>query len=522
MPILNWIGKDAVVRHHKDVPFRVLKKTKSASLGENSQNLVVHGDNLEGLKALMPYYYGKVKCIYIDPPYNTGNENWVYNDRVNSPKIQKWLGKVVGKDAEDLCRHDKWLCMMYPRLKLLRDMLREDGIILVSIDDNEHSGLKILMDDIFSERNHVTSFIWNKKITGGYDSSTVNVVHEYILAYVRNDKYKEKSIIKMSGGTTYPNHDEVSGKSFKWDSLWTVSHGYTKNCDYPITMPDGTDVYPWMCHKLGEEVKMKARWFWNQEKYDRDKAQLLFKKGKDQKWKVYKKVYGGKKIPPKSLLDKEQVGGTSHGKKEIETLFGNLGVFDNPKPVDLVKEMIRFSSKDDDIILDSFAGSGTTGHAVLDLNKEDGGNRKFILVEMEDHVAKDITAERIKRAINKYDYDAGFEYCELSHTLFDSKGQINKECTHKQLASYVFFTETQTNIDLQKVQDVYIGSKDNTHYHLIFTKPGVNTLNKSRIKQMKLGEGSHVIYADKCLVDEETLEKHNIEFKQIPYEVNIY
>ncbi len=132
MPSLNWIGKEAVVNHDKEVPFRLLKKVKTTSVGDDSQNLIIHGDNLEALKALMPYYYEKIKCIYIDPPYNTGNESWIYNDKVNSPKIKQWLGKVVGKELEELTRHDKWLCMMYPRLKLLRDLLSEDGAIFVS------------------------------------------------------------------------------------------------------------------------------------------------------------------------------------------------------------------------------------------------------------------------------------------------------------------------------------------------------------------------------------------------------
>src|SRR3990167_8157197 len=163
MPILNWIGKEAVVNHDKEVPFRLLKKVKSASVGENSQNLIIHGDNLEALKTLMPYYQGRIKCIYIDPPYNTGNEGWVYNDKVNSPKIKKWLGKVVGGEAEDLCRHDKWLCMMYPRLKLLRDLLSEDGVIFVSINDEEVHSIRIILDEIFDSKNFVTAMIWKSR-----------------------------------------------------------------------------------------------------------------------------------------------------------------------------------------------------------------------------------------------------------------------------------------------------------------------------------------------------------------------
>ncbi|GAI95397.1 unnamed protein product, partial [marine sediment metagenome] len=185
MPTLNWIGKEAVVNHDKEVPFRLLKKVKAHSVGQNSQNLIIHGDNLEALKALMPYYQGRIKYIYIDPPYNTGNEKWVYNDKVNSPKIKKWLGKVVGAESEDLCRHDKWLCMMYPRLKLLRDLLSDDGVIFVSIDDNEVHHLRMLMDEIWRQDNFITEIVWQKK-TGASDAKGIAIITEYVCCYVKS------------------------------------------------------------------------------------------------------------------------------------------------------------------------------------------------------------------------------------------------------------------------------------------------------------------------------------------------
>src|SRR3989339_1574271 len=165
MPVLNWIGKEAVVNHDKEVPFRLLKKIKAHSIGETSQNLIIHGDNLEALKALMPYYQGKIKCIYIDPPYNTGNEGWVYNDKVNSPKIKKWLGKGVGGGGEELCWKEKMFFMLYTGVKLLRDLLSEDGVIFVSIDDNENYNLRQLMNDIFGEDNYIQELIWHSKYT---------------------------------------------------------------------------------------------------------------------------------------------------------------------------------------------------------------------------------------------------------------------------------------------------------------------------------------------------------------------
>lgn len=194
MPTLTWIGKDKVVTHHKDVPYRVLTHKygfNSANPEDKSEthsgNKIIHGDNLEALKSLLPEYEGKVQCVYIDPPYNTGKENWVYNDNVNDPKIQKWLGDVVGKEGEDLSRHDKWLCMMYPRLTLLKSLLKNTGAIFISIDDNEYSNLKSICDEIFGRQNYVKTFIWYTK--GHTDNQDVIThVHEYILMYAKSIK----------------------------------------------------------------------------------------------------------------------------------------------------------------------------------------------------------------------------------------------------------------------------------------------------------------------------------------------
>jgi len=186
MPVLDWIGKRQVINHDKEVPFRLLKRVDSLSVGK-SENLIIKGDNLEALKALLPYYYNKVKCIYIDPPYNTGNEDWIYNDKVNSPEIKRWLGKVVGSEGEDLSRHDKWLCMMYPRLKLLRELLRDDGVIFVSIDDDEQHHLRMMMTEIFGAENFVTNIIWQKKFSPQNDAKYFSDMHDFIVVYA---KYK--------------------------------------------------------------------------------------------------------------------------------------------------------------------------------------------------------------------------------------------------------------------------------------------------------------------------------------------
>ncbi len=186
MPTLHWIGKEAVVKHHKDVPYRLLERVPELDCGvSDSGNLIVQGDNLHALKALLPRFAGQVKCIYIDPPYNTGNEGWVYNDNVNSPEIRKWLGSVVGKEDETLDRHDRWLCMMYPRLLLLKQFLSKDGVIFVSIDDNEIASLKLLMDEIFGGKNFSASFIWEKRTTRE-NRRAFSFSHDFVLCYAKN------------------------------------------------------------------------------------------------------------------------------------------------------------------------------------------------------------------------------------------------------------------------------------------------------------------------------------------------
>ena len=226
-------------------------------------------------------------------------------------------------------------------------------------------------------------------------------------------------------------------------------------------------------------------------------------------------------VIPKTIWLYDEVGSNDDAKRSIKSLFDN-NPFDSPKPPSLIKQIITLSSGLNDIIFDSFAGSGTTAHAVLDLNKEDGGHRKFILVEMESEIAKDITAERVKRAIKKYDYQDGFEYCELGKPLFDARGQIEATCDFDQFAAYIYFTETQTNINRVKVSGNFIGEYGEKEYYLIYTEKHANVLNTSFLKQLKKDDRAKVVYADTCRVEDGILKQYGIVFKQIPYEVTVY
>ncbi len=512
MPKLDWIGKEQVANHDKDVPFRLLKKVKSFSVGENSQNLIIHGDNLEALKSIMPYYYGKIKCIYIDPPYNTGNESWVYNDKVNSPKIKKWLGKVVGGESEDLCRHDKWLCMMYPRLKLLKELLSEEGIIFISIDDNEQSNLKSILDEIFGEDKFFARLTWiNRTKPKNMGEARFNIQQntEDVLVYgkVPMTQYP-RFILRELEKKEYPLIN--NGRKYRLEPI-----AERRNLG---TLKRDKMVYS----LLGIKNKEGYRWQLSQDKYNQliKENKIILKNNKPLQIYYEDEEENFSYSPFWSHLGNK--GTAEDGKKELNELFGHTHGFETVKSVNLIKEILFHCTSNEDIILDSFAGSGTTGHAVLDLNKEDDGNRKFILIEMEDKVAKAITAERVKRAIKKYDYEEGFEYCELDKPLFNEEGQIENDCSFEQLATYVYFTETRTNIDKKQIEESFIGSNNEKDYYLIFKEKGKNVLNKTFLNKISKTTNKKIIYADKCLLDEDILKKHNVEFKQIPYEVRIY
>lgn len=569
MATLNWIGKEAVVNHDKEVPFKLLKKVPSASVGKESKNLIVHGDNLEALKALMPFYKGKVKCIYIDPPYNTGNEGWVYNDKVNSPKIREWLGKIVGPEAQDLTRHDKWLCMMYPRLVLLRDLLSEDGVMFISIDDNEQHNLRLIMEEImpgsFVTTLHVQmSTVQGQKVRSAKQGNIVKNA-EYVQIYAK-DKKKNIGQKPLYDIAAYDSHYslflEEAANGFKIVNLGDIilrdegvarqlkELGLIKNLKAPkITGGSIAEAYTASAlfrdfiHKNAPRI---ARYH---DTAEVDEDTLDIKKvavtngravrysAKSRDYLITKDTKGAYKQLI-TLDEKIRMADDFNGTLGVTTIRGDWwpGFYldmgnvskegdteykNGKKPIRLIKQLIKFSTKDNDLILDSFAGSGSTGHAVMDLNAEEKSKRNFILVEMEDHVAEDVTAGRIKKSIEKHSYKEDFEFCNLDKPLFDAKGQIDESCSYEDLATYIYFTETQTNLEKKTIKKPFIGESHGTSYYLIYAGKDKNDLTRATIEKLKL-TGPAVIYADRCLVDEDELEEKGIVFKQIPYEIKVY
>jgi adenine-specific DNA-methyltransferase len=537
MPSLHWIGKEKVVHHHLDVPYHVLEHSYSFVDGNVSQemgdsgNKIIHGDNLLALKSLLPQYEGKVNCIYIDPPYNTGNEGWVYNDNVNDPKIKKWLGEVVGKEAEDLTRHDKWLCMMYPRLKLLHKLLAEDGVIFISIDDNEVAHLKVLMDEIFGPSNFVASQIWKKAAGNQNDAKYIAINHEYILCYSKRKEYLKFKALPLPPETikAYKHTDkyyETRGK-FQLRNLNDNSIGDRPGLHYDIECPDGTIIE-------GKKKQWRCDIFKFQKRLDEDR--IVFEKINEE-WQVFYKVYLNEekeelkydedgsimqrgKIPTSIL---ENVGMSSDGSKDLKSVFNSKSPFDYPKPVNLISNLISISTNKNSIILDSFAGSGTTAHAVLNLNKKDGGNRKFILVEMEEY-ADSITAERVKRVINGYadveETGGGFSFYTLGLPLFTDVGLLNEAIGEEKIREYIYFTETQEQCTQSPNSNrFFLGIANDSSYYFYYIPDQVTTLNAEFLATISLKSSQYVIYADTCALDEVTLLKNSIIFKKIPRDI---
>lgn len=540
MPTLEWIGKDKVVNHHLDVPYRVLER--QYSFDENgkhdadngSENMIIHGDNLEALKSLLPQYEGQVKCIYIDPPYNTGEEGWVYNDNVNDPRIREWLHKTVGKEGEDLSRHDKWLCMMYPRLKLLHKLLSDDGIIAVSINDHELYNLGEIMNDIFGSNNRLACAPLRSEPSGGKDKTVLRTGHEYILFYCKSD---QSNLCKEEKSTGELNLRDFKGKYRKGRELRKWGAGSLRqdreNMWFAFTAPDGEEVYPirndglegrW---RIGKDNPLTQAIINNPEEAHWELCPYddgIVVDGKTERWVPFEKIRDEKRsFGWNSWLD--GYGTNADATAVIKLIFG-AKIFDTPKPLSLIEWIVSLHSDENAIILDSFAGSGTTAHAVLNMNKADGGRRKFILIEMMDY-ADSITAERVKRVIDGYGEGkntvagtgGSFSYYELGEPLMNGD-VLNENVGVEKIREYVYFTDTKSRLPEPHPDEPYfIGVHVNSAYYFYYEKQAVTTLNREFLHTVKTKADAYVIYADLCTLSDAELEKHHITFKKIPRDI---
>lgn len=582
MPTLDWIGKSKVVNHHLDVPYKTLEcqysfdKDGEHKEDNGSGNMIIHGDNLEALKSLLPQYEGRIKCIYIDPPYNTGNENWVYNDNVNDPKIKKWLGKVVGQEGEDLSRHDKWLCMMYPRLKLLHKLIAKDGVIFISIDDNELYNLKMICDEIFGANCFVSNISWQRTYSMRNDAKGIPAEVEHILVYSKKTEWQPQKLARTeSMDSKYKNPDndpKGAWRNIVASAPNAITHqGMVYAIQNPIT---GEYAYPpqGRCWSLGQDQMLKAMCQWcdyhliDLQDYDerakvcnvladevrkdvlaisinedletaKKKANDIIKNGVLPEFffsrngtgalsrKAYLDSMGGR--PVTNLWSFEETGHTDEASRLLKNMFGGTAIFDTPKPPRLIERVLHIIGDKDAIILDSFAGSGTTAHAVLNMNKADGGNRKFIMIEMMDY-ADSITAERVKRVINGYGEGkkavegtgGDFSFYELGEPIFYGD-MLNEEIGEDEIRKYVYFTETKQTLAPRKADEpYYLGTHIDNAYYFYYEKEQITTLNNEFLNTIKTKAGAYVIYADLCTLSNNELEKYRITFKKIPRDIS--
>ena len=518
MPTLDWIGKDKVINHHMDVPYRVLDP--QYTYGDDTGNMIIHGDNLEALKSLLPEYEGKIRCIYIDPPYNTGNEGWVYNDNVNDPRIRKWLGQVVGSESEDLSRHDKWLCMMYPRLKLLQKLLDpQTGVIFISIDENEIEELKIICNEVFGRNNHIATVVWQKRYSRE-NRGAFGDAHEYLLVYAsdvevfKNTRHKIGFDEKQAQIYKNPNNDPKG----RWRGVPMTAQGFRPNQMYPIETPSGKIVTPpkGRCWSTIEPEFKKLL----------EAGRIYFGKNGDSQPQTIRYLSEVEGAVPWTWWPSDEVGHTDEAKKEIMFILSdNESIFDTPKPTRLIERVMQIATDKDSVILDSFAGSGTTAHAVLNMNNQDGGNRKFILIEMCDY-AETITAERVRRVINGYGEGkkavdgtgGGFTFYELGEKLLDGE-YLNENVPLDKIRSYVYFTETKQPVTDKANEPHYLGIYLDTAYYFYYDKNAATTLNNTFLATIKTKAESYVIYADRCILSDEELERYHITFKKIPRDI---
>ena len=542
MPTLDFKGKQFIYGHHLTVPIRTLEIDADKSLtGEErpslDDNLIINGDNLHALKALLPRYTGRIKCIYIDPPYNTGKEEWGYNDNVNSPMMRAWLKKVSPVDVEDLERHDKWLCMMWPRLHLLRELLTDDGVIFVSIDDNEQHHLRMLMNEIFGEENFIGSITWQKR-GGPPNDKIIGSVHEWIVVYGSESNLNLRP--RNDNDKSFSNPDDDPNGPWRLQQI----HGNTRGGRWVDSL-----YYPIVNPLTGEEhlPPTNRNWVHNRERVTEMIAsgEIIF--GRDGKSTPQRKRYlrdvrPGLTWPTIWKTDKHSHFPTNRdGSAELTQIFGVPSEFDTPKPTGLIGRILQIASGPNDIILDSFAGSGTTAHAVLDLNKKDGGNRKFILVECMDY-ADDLTAERVRRVINGVESATNenlrdglggtFTYCSLGDPI-DEEGMLTGEKlpTYETLASYIVATATGKALpEIVKQPDYSFGEIDGIRFYLIyeptteFLEGTESALDASRAEQIaeecQASDKKAYVYATHKFISQKELSGMNITFCQLPY--NIY
>ena len=546
MPVLHFKGKSVIESYHHTVPHHRLEFDRKLSVLPKGQkpgldgNLIIEGDNLLALKALLPTHAGRIKCIYIDPPYNTGNEGWVYNDNLTQPQFKEWIGRTVGKEGDDATRHDKWCCMMYPRLYLLRELLREDGSIWISIDDNEVQNLRCIMDEIFGGYNFVATVIWEKVYSPKSSAKYLSENHDYVVVYAKNKSSWNRRLLPRTEeqNARYENPDNDPRGPWKPSDL--SARNYYSKGTYSIECPSGRVIpgppegrYWVVSQDTLEELDADKRIWWGDGNNDPAVKRFLSEV---------------KDLVPETIWTYQEVGHTQDAKKEVLRILGGTEAPLTPKPVDLIQRICWIATEPDDFILDSFAGSGTTAHAVMQLNSEDSGNRKFILVQQpydtkenerdQLNICREVTAQRIQKVVNGYSYQrrrprgrskkveqpglgGSFTYATVGEPLFGEYRDFGEKLpSFDTLAAYIFYTETSREADPGQFdpESGFIGATEaagGTSYYLLYTPNKTTDRELSLVTLKHLAERDSrrnwVVYCEKIWFHDDQLKKFERE-----------
>jgi len=506
MPILTWLNDDEARKISGRIPYRLLEADPALSYGDTqAENMLIQGDNLEALKALLPYYAGQVKCFYIDPPYNTQSAFEHYDDNLE---------------------HSTWLTMMYPRLEMLRDLLAEEGSIWVSIDDNEGHYLKALMDEVFGRKKFIATVVWQSRYSRSNDASLSNS-HNFILVYSPDpDVWKTKRnrlprSEKQAAQYSNPDNDERGPwRAIPWDAP-----NLRPNLTYPITTPTGKVRMPppGRCWSRTEDQWLEIV----------EAGLAYFGKSGDGAPSFKQFLQDASAIVPNTWWNHEETGHTDEAKKEIQALFGDENIFATPKPERLIQRVIQIATNPGDLVLDSFLGSGTTAAVAHKMG------RRYIGIEMGDHAVTHCVP-RLKKVIDgeqggiskevHWQGGGGFRFYQLGETVFDEQGHINPAVRFKELAAHVWFVETKTPLlapkKKGKVASPLLGIHHETAYYLLYNgilgdqRPDAGNVLTSRVlKALPPSDGPKVIYGELCILDESTLREQSITFKHIPYDI---
>lgn len=500
MPLLNWLNKDSAIKVAAESVYRLLEEVPKLSYGDkNSENLLIQGDNLEALKALIPLYAGKVKCVFIDPPYNTKSAFGHYDDNLE---------------------HSQWLSLMYPRLELLRELLSEDGSIWVTIDDNEAHYLKVIMDEVFGRKNFINNVVWQKKYSPQNDAKWLSDNHDHVLVYAKNKKGWRPNLLPRTdiANSRYKNPDnDLRGL---WKAADMSVKTYLEANDYPIKTPSGRLVMPansrcWGYNKKRFQEMISDNRIWFGASGNNVPAVKKF----------LSEVKQGAISMTIWLYD--EVGHTQDAKKEVKG-FNPRDVFDTPKPEKLMQKILTLATNKNDIVLDSFLGSATTSAVAHKMN------RRYIGIELGEHakthcqprLQKVVDGEQggISKTVNWQD-GGGFRFCKLGATVFDEFGVLNREIKFPTLAAHIWYIETRLPLGKKK-RSPLIGIHNETAYYLLYNgilgdkRPNSgNVLTGKVLELLPEFNGNKIIYGETSRLGEARLAKESITFKQIPYDV---